>query len=182
MRVSRETAEKNRKNVVRTASQKFRKHGYDGIGIAGLMKAAGMTQGGFYKQFKDKHALEAEATELALQENFESWATVMEGSDDPISALKNWYLSPQHLKAIEQGCTYAALAAEVTRERPALHGVFNEAVERQIEQLAKADNIGADSRKKAIQNMAQMIGTLILARSVSDTEAQQEILVAGKSQ
>ena len=54
MRVSRETAARNRDNVVKTASRQFREHGYDGIGIAGLMKAAGLTQGGFYKQFADK--------------------------------------------------------------------------------------------------------------------------------
>ena len=65
MRVSRETAARNRENVVKTASRQFREHGYDGIGIAGLMKAAGLTQGGFYKQFADKDAIITEATQQA---------------------------------------------------------------------------------------------------------------------
>lgn len=180
MRVSRETAEKNRKHVVHTASEEFRKHGYDGIGIASLMKAAGMTQGGFYKQFENKEALECEATELALQENFELWAKTVADNDDPIAALKGWYLSPQHLSSVAQGCTYASLGAEATRERPALQDVFNIAVARQIENLADALGGGADSKDQAIQTMAQMIGSLVLARCVSDQGLQQEIMAAGK--
>lgn len=180
MRVSRETAEKNRKRVVRTASEEFRKHGYDGIGIAGLMKAAGLTQGGFYKQFDNKEALEVEATELALKENFSRWSEATDQTADPIAALKDWYLTPQHVDAIQKGCTYATLGAEATRDRPALQKVFGEAAERQIDDLSKALGGGADSRDMAIQTMAQMIGTLILARSVADGDARREILAAGR--
>lgn len=163
-----------------TASEQFRTHGYDGIGIASLMKAAGMTQGGFYKQFENKEALELEATELALQENFEAWSKSQEGADDPVAALKDWYLTPQHLNAVGKGCTYAALGAEATRARPALQAVFSAAVERQIENLAQAIGNSPENRGQAIQTMAQMIGTLILARSVNDEDLQQEIMATGK--
>ncbi|OIQ34014.1 MAG: hypothetical protein BM559_09045 [Roseobacter sp. MedPE-SWchi] len=176
MRVSRETADKNRKRVVRTASEQFRKHGYDGIGIAGLMKAAGLTQGGFYKQFENKEALELEATELALSENFDMWAEAIKDADDPVVALKEWYLSPQHMSAIQHGCTYATLGAEATRDRPALQAVFSRAVETQIDDLAEAIGGNPDSRAEAIQTMAQLIGTMILARSVSDKDLQREIM------
>ncbi len=88
MRVSRETARKNRQRVVRTASEQFRINGYDGIGVANLMKAAGMTQGGFYKQFDSKEALELEATELALDENHSVWCKSMEGADDPVAFIR----------------------------------------------------------------------------------------------
>jgi TetR/AcrR family transcriptional regulator, transcriptional repressor for nem operon len=180
MRVSRETAKKNRQNVVRTASEQFRTHGYDGIGIASLMKAAGMTQGGFYKQFENKEALECEATELALNDNFELWAKTTEGEGDPVAALKAWYLSPQHLSAVGQGCTYATLAAEANRQRPALQNIFNAAVAQQIEFLAQALGDKPDSRAEAIQTISQMVGALILARSVNDEDLQQEILTAAK--
>lgn len=180
MRVSRETAQKNRQNVVRTASEQFRMHGYDGIGIANLMKAAGMTQGGFYKQFENKEALECEATELALNDNRELWSKAIEGQNDPVDALKAWYLSPEHVSAVGQGCTYATLAAEANRQRPALQQVFTNAIEQQIENLAVAMGENPDSRAEAIQVMSRMIGALILARSVSDEDLQKEILASAK--
>lgn len=180
MRVSRETAQKNRQNVVRTASEQFRTHGYDGIGIASLMKAAGMTQGGFYKQFENKEALECEATESALNDNFELWAKTIKGKSDPVAALKEWYLSPQHLSAVGKGCAYATLAAEATRQRPALQSIFNSAVVQQIENLTQALGDKPESRAEAIQAMSQMIGALILARSVNNEDLQQEVLTAAK--
>lgn len=181
MRVSREKAQKNRQNVVRTAAEQFRTHGYDGIGVAGLMKAAGMTQGGFYKQFDNKEALECEATELALNDNFELWAKTIKGKSDPVAALKAWYLSPQHLAKVGQGCGYAALAAEASRQRPALQTTFNSAVTQQVEHLAEALGDHPESRTEAIQAMSQMIGALILARAVDDTDLQDEILTAGQN-
>lgn len=181
MRVSRETAQKNRQNVVRTASEQFRTHGYDGIGIAGLMKAAGMTQGGFYKQFENKEALECEATELALNDNFELWAKTIEGKGDPLAALAQWYLSPRHVSAVGQGCAYAALASEATRQRPALQYIFTSAVTRQIEHVAQALGDTPESRTDAIRAMSQMIGALILARAVDDEDLQDEVLTAGQN-
>ena len=54
MKVSREQAEKNRTRVVEVAGAQFREHGFDGIGIADLMQAAGLTHGGFYGNFASK--------------------------------------------------------------------------------------------------------------------------------
>lgn len=180
MRVSREIAERNRETVVRTASEQFRTHGYDGIGIANLMKAAGLTQGAFYKQFRNKDALETEATELALEENFRLWTETMDAAEDPVAALKQWYLSPQHVAAVGKGCTYATLAAEATRQGSDIQDVFGAAIERQVSALAGKIGDPVETRELAIRTMAEMIGTLIMARSVSDRELQKEILEAGK--
>ncbi|WP_175498450.1 TetR/AcrR family transcriptional regulator [Sulfitobacter marinus] len=163
---------------MKTASEQFRMYGYDGIGIASLMKAAGMTQGGFYKQFENKEALECEATELALNDNFELWAKTIKGKSDPVAALKAWYLSPQHVSTVGHGCAYATLAAEANRQRPALQTTFNRAVTRQVDHLAEALGDQPDSRTEAIQAMSQMIGALILARAVEDADLQHEILTA----
>lgn len=180
MRVSRQTAEKNRETVVRTASEQFRSHGYDGIGVANLMKAAGLTQGGFYKQFKSKDALEIEATELALQENLDGWSKAMAATGDPVQVLKDWYLSPQHVAAVGKGCAYATLGAEATRQGSEMQQVFGTAIERQVTALASKLGDPAESREVAIRTMAQMIGTLIMARAVSDADLQNEILQAGR--
>ncbi|MDJ0933481.1 TetR/AcrR family transcriptional regulator [Breoghania sp.] len=88
MRKSRQGAAENREKVVTTASKMFREEGYDGVGIAALMKVAGLTNGAFYKQFDSKEALIAEATGHALEENVRAWEKVLEtAEDDPIDAV-----------------------------------------------------------------------------------------------
>ncbi|AQQ07899.1 hypothetical protein B0E33_29280 (plasmid) [Roseibium algicola] len=177
MRVSRETAARNRENVVKTASRQFREHGYDGIGIAGLMKAAGLTQGGFYKQFADKDAIITEATQQALDENLVAWQSVVEGhQDDPLNALRRWYLSREHVDRRDAGCAYAALAAEAPRHGKYLQDAFCEAVEKSITLLTDTRAESAQSRCEAIRLITGMVGALVLSRAVGEGALSQEVL------
>ncbi|WP_121066267.1 TetR/AcrR family transcriptional regulator [Chachezhania antarctica] len=184
MRVSRDVAAKNRRKVVDAASREFRSNGYDGIGVAGLMKSAGMTHGGFYKQFDSKDALIAEATEQALKQNFDYWERTLHAvGGDPLPTLRDWYLSQDHLNARDRGCTFATLAAEAPRHGAPLQDVFTAAVERQVADLARRlEGEGdADARGAALRAMAQMIGSMVLARAVSDPDLQDEILNAARN-
>ena len=74
MRVSRAQAEANRETVIDVASRLFRERGFDGIGLKDLMKGAGLTQGGFYKQFESKDDLAAQASRRALESAFSRWS------------------------------------------------------------------------------------------------------------
>jgi TetR/AcrR family transcriptional repressor of nem operon len=182
MRLSREEAAKNREKVVEAAARKFRENGYDGIGVVGLMEAAGLTHGGFYKQFDDKEALMVEATALALASNVDRWRGVMaEAPGDPIKALLRWYLSKQHLDYVADGCAYAALAAEAPRHGAELRHAFEQALERSIASLTTEMKEGADARGEAIRTLALMIGSLVLARSVDSRDLAEEILKSGRS-
>lgn len=187
MRVSRDVAAKNRERVVETAGKEFRAHGYDGIGVAGLMKAAGLTHGGFYKQFEDKEALAVESTRQALEENLEHWRKVIEAApDDPVATLMRWYLSPEHVERVRDGCAYAALAGEAPRHEGALRDVFEQALEKSIGLLAGADGADDDpdsrerERSRAMRAIAMMVGSLVLARAVSDSALAAELLDAGR--
>ncbi|GHB26289.1 TetR family transcriptional regulator [Pseudovibrio japonicus] len=173
MRVSRKIAEQNRKNVVETAGQLFREQGYDGIGIADLMKAAGMTHGGFYKQFTGKSDLVAEATEAALKENKDRWEHSISGATgDPIKAVQKWYLSEQHLKALGEGCSFAALASESPRQDERVQSAFAEAI-REIIALIEGE-MGDET--KALRTLSTMVGAIVLARSVGDDLLASKIL------
>ena len=181
MRVSREEAARNRAKVVETASAKFREHGYDGIGVVGLMQAAGLTHGGFYKQFDDKEALVAEATAHSLAENLGNWRRVIgRGAGDPASKLRKWYLSKEHIDRVGDGCAYAALAAEAPRHGPPLQQVFADAFEESIAELIPDEDNSAGARSAAIANMATMVGALVLARAVGRRELAEEILESAK--
>ena len=176
MRVNREEAARSREKIVGVAGRQFRKLGYDGVGIADLMKAAGRTHGGFYKLFDDKEALMVEATARALLDNRENWAEVMaKAPGDPVAALRRWYLSHAHRDHPAHGCAYAALAAEAPRHSGALGTVFEEGLDASIAQISRELPDGED-REGAIRVIAQLIGTLILARAVRSPSLATEIL------
>jgi len=177
MRVSREVAEENRKRVVETAGRLFREHGFDGIGVATLMKAAGMTHGGFYKQFADKSALAAEATEAALDENRKLWEDVIAATDAPPGeAIAQWYLAQPHVENRARGCCFAALAAEAPRQGEGVQAAFTDALEASVELLAGPDG----DRESAMRQLCTMVGALVLARATNSKALARRLLEAAK--
>ncbi len=96
MRVSRAQAEENRETVINVASRLFREHGFDGIGLKDLMKGAGLTQGGFYKQFASKDDLAAQASRRAMESATRRWSEAAADSSDPLEAVMAFYLSRDH--------------------------------------------------------------------------------------
>ncbi|WP_216671001.1 TetR/AcrR family transcriptional regulator [Mangrovicoccus sp. HB161399] len=174
--MSRTDAARNRERVVRTASEQFREHGYDGVGIAALMQAAGLTNGAFYKQFASKEALMAEATEQALAANAAAWDEVLaRAGDDPLQAVAQWYLSDPHAGHRGPGCTYAALAAEAPRHDDPVRRAFDEGLRRTVGQIEAA---AGDGEEAALRFLARLVGALTLARAVSDPELAARILSA----
>jgi AcrR family transcriptional regulator len=75
-RSSRSHADENRARILQVASSLFRPHGVEAVGIADVMKVAGMIQGSFYKHFPSKGALPAEACALACEGAAENWRGV----------------------------------------------------------------------------------------------------------
>src|SRR5262245_44924195 len=95
MRVSREKSAETRERILDVAATLFREKGFDGIGLADIMKAAGLTHGGFYNHFGSKDDLEAQATGVALATKAADWGRLMEhAAARPLSALIDEYLSP----------------------------------------------------------------------------------------
>src|SRR5213076_862901 len=119
-RVSREQAAQNRERVLDTAARLFRERGFNGVGVADLMKAAGLTHGAFYGQFESKEDLMAQACARAYEGVLEDWRTRVESSSgNPLAEMLASYLSTAHRDRPGEGCVVAALGAEVAREGPA---------------------------------------------------------------
>src|SRR5438128_10448727 len=117
MRVSRDQAEKNRQTVINVASQLFREHGFDGIGLKDLMKAAGLTQGAFYKQFASKDDLAAQASRRAFESAYRLRSAVAAANpQDPLAAVIALFLSMEHRAARMDGCPLVALGADAARQ------------------------------------------------------------------
>src|SRR5581483_2011369 len=125
MRVSRDQAEKNRQTVINVASELFREHGFDGIGLKDLMEAAGLTQGAFYKQFASKDDLAARASRRALESAFGQWSALAAANpQDPLRAVIALYLSMEHRAERMDGCPVVALGADAARQGPEVKASF----------------------------------------------------------
>lgn len=114
MKVTKTQAQENRTRIVETASELFREHGYDGVGVADLMAAAGFTHGGFYKHFGSKADLVAEASACGMSQTVALTGTV------DVPGFVRQYLSREHRDARATGCTLAALGGDAARQPEAV--------------------------------------------------------------
>lgn len=166
MKVTKAQVQENRARIVEMASILFRERGYDGVGVAELMAAAGLTHGGFYKHFKSKADLMAEAAAEGLAQS----ATNTAGLD--VVAFVNQYLSRQHRDAPGVGCTMAALCGDAARQPESIKAVFAAGIERQLAVLETHQGADEDAKKQAralmIETMAQAVGAIVLSRACPD--------------
>jgi TetR/AcrR family transcriptional regulator, transcriptional repressor for nem operon len=186
MKVSREQAAANRERIVAVAARLFRERGFEGVGVADLMKEAGLTHGGFYGHFGSKDALAAEACEHALDHSNETWRGLLK-SAAPLAAIQDQYLSCKHRDGTGQGCLIAALAADIARhQNPTLRRVLTERLRPMIHALMQLMQLvpGASRqarRRKALAQLSGMIGAVVLARAVDDPKLSEEILAATRA-
>jgi TetR/AcrR family transcriptional repressor of nem operon len=177
MRVSRQQAAKNRDRVIETASRLFREHGFDGIGLKDLMAAAGLTQGGFYKQFASKDELVGLAAGRALSNASTRWAmAAVAHPEDPITAMTEIYLSRGHSMERGEGCAIVALGSDAARQGPEVKAAFEAGIRRHIDLLSTW--LGEDKSDEAIVMLSTLIGAVLLSRIVNDEALSQRILEA----
>lgn len=181
MKVTREQAAQNRERILETAAQLFRERGFDGVGVADIMKAAGLTHGGFYGHFASKEDLMAQACAHALAKSLDYWdSTIERAKDDPLSAVTRAYLSARHRDQPGQGCVLAALGPDTYRQGAPVRRTFTAGVRSLIELIANLlpGSSPARKRKQAVATFASMVGAIVLARAVDDRELSNEILDA----
>ena len=179
MKVSREQAAENRERIVEIASRLFREHGFDGIGVADLMKSAGLTHGGFYGHFDSKEDLMARACERALEGSLAKWRERIDAEPgNPLSALAALYLSSTHCDQPGTGCALAALGSEAARHDPPVRHALTEGLRAFIDVLGGLvpGRSKATRREKALATFASMVGAVVLARAVDDPALAEEIL------
>lgn len=173
--------EESHERIVRAAARAIRKHGYEGVGVAEVMKEAGLTHGGFYAHFASRDALLAEAADQAGAESLESMSRELAAAKpgEGVAAFIDSYLSDRHLHAAEQGqgCAVAASASEIPRQPPEVRRAMTRRikdliglVERQMPGWGKAGN-----RDKTMAILGCLVGTLLIARSVDDPELAKAI-------
>ena len=167
MKVTKAQAEANRALVVETASQLFRERGFDGVGVADLMAAAGFTHGGFYKQFGSKADLMAESTACGIAQT----AALAAGVD--AATFVSHYLSREHRDGRATGCTMAALSGDAARQPEPVRVAFEEGVEGLVALLSQqgpsSDSAdAAQVRANILDLLSHAVGALVLSRACPD--------------
>ena len=179
MKVSKQKMAEHREQIISAAARRFREKGFDGIGVADLMKEAGLTHGGFYNHFNSKEELIGLASRRALRETAGRWEKVIaESPGNPLQALANYYLSERHQSHAETGCLFAALGSDIARQsRSVKEGIMQEELTL-IDLLSRVvpGKTKAARRKQAVIALAGLIGGMILARSTPDPAFSHEIL------
>ena len=182
MKVTKAQAQANRARVVETASQLFRERGYDGVGVADLMAAAGFTHGGFYKQFGSKTDLIAESTACGIAQTV---ALAGEGIDP--ADFVGQYLSREHRDARANGCSMAALGGDAARQPDSVKSAFAAGVESLIAALSPNGELGqetdaSETRNRIVDTLSHALGALVLSRACpDDSPLADEILNVGRA-
>src|SRR2546421_129711 len=176
--------EQTRERIVRAAARAVRKHGYEGVGIADVMKEVGRTHGGFYAHFESRDALLAAAADQAGAESLEHLTRAIAAAKpgEELMALVDTYLSERHVAAPEQGCAIAAAGSEVPRQQAEVRRAasrrikdFIGLIERQFPEWGKSA-----AHDKAMGIAATLVGALVLARAVDDAQLSNRIRKAAR--
>ena len=184
MRYSRQHKLETHARIVKKASVRLREKGAHGIGVADLMKDAGLTHGGFYAHFDSRDALVIEAFADAMDRSTERWRKLAEQIPPPqrLSTIVESYLTALHRDDPGHGCAVPTLGAEIARESPKTRKAFAAKLEQMIDMLALQipDVPRKAARRQAMAVIATMMGTLVMARVAGNGDFSDEILDAGR--
>ena len=184
MRYSKEHKQETHDRIVRKASVRMREKGAHGIGVADLMKEAGLTHGGFYAHFDSREALLIEAFGYAMDRSMAYWrkTTAEISPEKRLATIVDSYLNTGHRDDPGRGCALPTLGAEIARESPKTRKAFAAKLDQMIEMLVEQMH-GVPpkaARKQAVATLATMMGTIVLARVAGSGEFSDEVLGAGR--
>lgn len=167
MKVTKAQALANRARIVETAATLFRERGYDGVGVADISAAAGLTHGAFYRHFPSKSHLMAESAAFGIATTVENTGGV------DVAAFFKRYVSRAHRDARDVGCTMPALGGDAARQPEEVKAVFAAGIEQLLEALEREGAPLNDSNRRRfradmISALAQAVGAVVLSRACPD--------------
>jgi TetR/AcrR family transcriptional repressor of nem operon len=181
MRYDAEHKATTHRRIVKGASRQLRKKGLSGPAVATLMKASGLTHGGFYKHFPSRDALVVEAIEESFRDLTQTLidaAAMQSGSRDPWQAIIKTYLSLERCDRAEIGCPMAALAPDMARTAPAMKRRISAAIMKFREELIPfmPGRTVEEKSSNFLMIITSMVGTIAIARIMPELAVRERIL------
>jgi TetR/AcrR family transcriptional repressor of nem operon len=168
--------EQTRKRIVAAAANLFNRKGFEAVTVGEIMMQAGLTHGGFYRYFRSKDALYAEAVRHFLhQEARPSWQKGRRRRAPFARRVLDAYLSPDHLKDVGGSCPLIALSSDVARASDAVKTAYREIAEAMV-RVFKAQLKGRAAREQAMVLVALCVGGMVLARALDSADLGNDFL------
>ena len=170
-----------RQKIIESARQLLNRKGFAEVSIDEVMENAGLTRGGFYRHFKDKEELYAEAVRHFLRKEVpERWQKGL-AKRMPGKAFARFvvdaYLSRDHLEDVEGSCPLITLSSDTARSGGAVKAAYREVAQTMIE-VFKANLQGRRARDRAVVLVALCVGGMVLARALDDQTLANDFLGA----
>ena len=166
-----------RQELLNISGQLAKKNGFQATGIDGFMKQAGVTSGAFYSHFSSKNDLFKNIIENELQQSFELWQkNPFEDAEQWLDFEMNRYLTLSHLERADHGCVLPTLASEVARADLDIRQAFQTEMQRGLQIFIQ--HLGSEDKAWAV--LSQLVGAVLLARSVVDESVKILILESSK--
>jgi TetR/AcrR family transcriptional repressor of nem operon len=169
--------------ILKAASVQLKKNGSNGIGIANLMREAGLTHGGFYSHFRSRDDLVNKAFAIAMDQTTFRWKKLSANlpANDGLEAIVRAYLCTKHRDNPGDGCALPAFAAQMGRGDKATKKSFSIKLGEMIDLVAAqyTDVPTGEARQLAISAISTMMGAITLARASAGQDLSAEILEAG---
>lgn len=175
-----ENKELSFKKILNAAAIQFRRHGFSGVGIAAIMKDAGLTNGAFYSHFKNKDDLIEKSFEHALTQNRPRW--IKPGQQEPwaqrLKLLSKRYLTKTHRDDLSSSCALAALVSDSARTSGSFNKTYEKELYKSLESICDipTNTVPKHRREESLMFMALCVGGLSLSRAVNDPKLSEKIL------
>ena len=171
--------EATHERIVETAARAIRRSGYDGAGVAEIMKEAGLTHGGFYAHFDSREGMLAEAADRAGADTvaFLTRVAAAAPAKQELEAMLRSYLSKEHVAALDGGCAVAALGSEMPRQSTKVRRAATRRIKEMIDLVARQspDWGQPGGHERALVTVATAVGALVLARAVDDPKLSDAV-------
>src|SRR6266576_3576852 len=180
MRYEPQHKSQTRDRIVRNAARKLRAEGLSGPGVASVMKASGLTVGGFYKHFRSKDELLADAIEEGFSESSEKIYCSLQNvpREDRWKELVRLYLSPEHCDHPDSGCPVAALAPEMARAKPGVRKRISGLIKGRAKQWVEfmPGRTAAERERNFVLIFTAMVGAVSVARILTESADRHKVL------
>jgi TetR/AcrR family transcriptional repressor of nem operon len=185
MRYAIKHKEESRSRILHAAAKQFRAHGSEIVRVSDVMKAAGLTHGGFYKHFSDKNQLLHEAIATALADLAEQISAMTDGKPR-VAALRqviSLYLSEDHMRHPDLGCALAAMGTEIARMPPAIRHEVSKALDAYANRLSylMPGKNKEEQRNAFLILFPSMAGCIMAARWLTNKAEQKKLLARGRA-
>lgn len=184
MRASRATKAKRHEEIISQSSKMLRARGIAGTSLIDLMRAAGMTAGGFYRHFSSKESLVAEAMRRIFAERIAEIEKLQRemGAKAGLAAYIDDYLTQEHVDYPEIGCPAAAFGADVSRQNTTVRAAFSEGVNAFLGLMAEGlPGSAAEKSAMARELVALVMGAVVMARASSDPDLSHDLLASARA-